>query len=39
MQRASRTWRQLLWFVTLWAAGVTTLFVIAMPIRWLLRTG
>ena len=39
MPRASRAWRQWLWFVALWAAGVATLFVIALPIRWLLKTG
>lgn len=38
MQRVSRTWQRLLWFVALWAAGVVTLLVIAMPIRWLLKT-
>lgn len=37
MQRVSRTWQRLLWFVGLWAAGVITLLVIAMPIRWLLK--
>ncbi|WP_156457141.1 DUF2474 family protein [Bradyrhizobium sp. CCH5-F6] len=37
MLRVSRTWQRLLWFVALWAAGVITLLVIAMPIRWLLK--
>lgn len=39
MLRLSRAWRQWLWFVALWAAGVATLLVIALPIRWLLKTG
>jgi hypothetical protein len=39
MLRVSPTWRRLLWFVALWAAGVATLLAIALPIRWLLRTG
>lgn len=37
MQRMSPTLQRLLWFVALWAAGVITLLVIAMPIRWLLK--
>ncbi|SCB29772.1 hypothetical protein GA0061099_1004370 [Bradyrhizobium yuanmingense] len=39
MLRVSRAWRQLLWFVALWAAGVIALLAIAVPIRWLLKTG
>ncbi len=35
----SQTLRQWLWFVALWAAGVIALLAIAMPIRWLLKTG
>lgn len=39
MPRMSRAWRQWLWFAALWAAGVATLFVVALPIRWLLKAG
>lgn len=33
------TWRRLGWFVMLWLAGVSTLTVVALMIRWVLGVG